>query len=149
MIVEEEEESGFEEERQSSFQSDTSLDAYVALYRLVLQSYGFRCALTGAQFDAPDSVLHTELDVVAIQPREHGGPLTIGNYLPMLPSLTAPFNDGLIVIEDDFRITVPRPDLLGSDMLSALRATLILPPDAMLRPGSAFLAYHRRFALGR
>ncbi|KQX35606.1 hypothetical protein ASD04_12500 [Devosia sp. Root436] len=142
------EEDGLGEERQRGFAADESLDAYTSLQRLVFVSYGYRCALTGAQFAAPASALHPDLDVVAIQPREQGGPLTITNYLPMIASLTPAFRDGLIAIEDDYRILVPRPELLGREMLSALRARLVLP-ESPFRPDAAFLAYHRRYALGR
>jgi hypothetical protein len=142
------EDDGLGEEAQRGFAADESLDAYTSLYRLVLVSYGYRCALTGVRFAAPVSALHADLDVTAIQPREQGGPLAIANYLPMIVSLTKVFRDGLITIEDDFRILVPHPELLDRDMLSALRASLVLP-EAPFRPGPEFLAHHRRYALGR
>ena len=141
-------EDGFGEEVQRGFAAAEELEAYTSLYRLVLVSYGYRCALTGARFEAPTLSLHPDLDVTAIQPRDQGGPLSIANYLPMLVSLTPLFRDGLITIEDDFRIVVPQPQLLNGDTLSALRASLVLPEEP-LRPGAAFLAHHRRYALGR
>lgn len=141
-------EDGFGEEMQRGFASAEELEAYTGLYRLVLLSYGYRCALTGARFSAPVSALHPDLDVVAIQPRDQGGPLAIANYLPMIASLTAIFRDGLITIEDDYRIVVPHPELLDRDTLAALRASLALP-EAPFRPGMEFLAHHRRYALGR
>lgn len=139
---------GLGEEAQRGFAADESLDAYTSLYRLVLVSYGYRCALTGARFAAPISTLHADLEVTAIQPREQGGPLAIANYLPMIVSLVPAFRDGLITIEDDYRIRAPHPELLGPDMLAALRSSLVLP-EAPFRPGAEFLAHHRRFALGR
>jgi hypothetical protein len=143
-----EEEDGFSEEGQRGFAADESLDAYTSLYRLVLMSYGYRCALTGARFAPPTGALHPDLDVTAIQLREQGGPLSIANYLPMIATLVPAFRDGLIAIEDDFRIVVPHPELLDRDMLAALRSSLVLPEEP-LRPGPAFLAHHRRYALGR
>ena len=140
-------EDGFGEEMQKGFAAADELEAYTSLYRLVLVSYGHRCALTGARFAPPTLSLHPDLDVTAIRPREQGGPLTIANYLPMLHSLTPAFRDGLITIADDFRILVPHPELLDRDTLSALRTSLVLPAEP-LRPGAAFLAHHRRFALG-
>lgn len=140
---------GLGEGPQRGFATDHGLDSYRALYGLVLISYDYRCALTGARFAPPVLDLHAELAVVAIQPREQGGPLTITNYLPMLESLVGPFRDGLITIADDYRITVPRADLLGPELLAALRVVLVLPEDVLLRPGAAFLAHHRRYALGR
>ncbi|MGB3339038.1 MAG: hypothetical protein WBA73_17820 [Devosia sp.] len=139
---------GLGEEAQRGFAADESLDAYTSLYRLVLVSYGYRCALTGARFAAPASALHPDLDVTAIQPREQGGPLAIANYLPMIVSLVPVFRDGLITIEDDFRILVPHPELLDRDTLAALRSSLALP-EPPFRPGPEFLAHHRRYALGR
>jgi predicted restriction endonuclease len=140
---------GLGEEPQRGFEADHTLDAYTGLYRLVLLSYGNRCALTGARFGPPVLALHADLDVEAIQPREQGGPLSIANYLPMIASLASPFRSGLITVEDDYRIVVPHPDLLDRTMLTALRATLIVPDDVLFRPGAEFLAHHRRYALSR
>ncbi len=138
---------GFEEERQRGFAADESLDAYTSLYRLVLTSYGYRCALTGARFAPATGALHPDLEVVAIQPREEGGPLAIGNYLPMLASLRRVFQDGLITIEDDYRIVVPQPQMLDRLMLEGLRSSLVLPEEPF-RPSPAVLAHHRRYAMG-
>ena len=143
------EDDGLSEEPQRGFAADHSLDAYTGLYRLVLLSYGYRCALTGARFAPPVLALHPDLAVEAIQPREQGGPLSIANYLPMVTALARPFRDGLITIEDDYRITVPHPDLLDAGMLAVLRVSLVVPDEVMFQPGQAFLAHHRRYALGR
>jgi len=140
-------EDGFDEEAQRGFAADEGLDAYTGLYRLVLLSYGYRCALTGARFAAPVSTLHPDLDVIAIQPRDQGGPLAIANYLPMIVSLGPVFRQGLVTIEDDFRIVVPHPELLDRGTLAALRSSLVLP-EPPFRPDRAYLAHHRRFALG-
>ena len=143
-----EEEGGFRDEAQRGFAADDGLDAYTSLYRLVLMSYGYRCALTGARFAPPSGALHPDLEVVAIQPREQGGPLTITNYLPMLASLRRAFHDGLITLEDDYRIVVPRPEMLDRLMLESLRSSLVLPEEPF-RPSAEVLAHHRRYALGR
>lgn len=143
-----EDKDGFREEAQRGFAADDSLDAYTGLYRLVLMSYGYRCALTGARFAQPAGALHPDLDVVAIQPREQGGALAITNYLPMLVSLRRAFQDGLITIEDDYRIVVPRPEMLDRALLESLRSSLVLP-EAQFRPSPDVLAHHRRYALGR
>ena len=140
---------GFGEEAQRGFAADHSVDAYTQFYGVVLIAYRHRCALTGGRFDPPPGILHGELDVVTIQPREAGGPLAIANYLPMIASMTPLFRHGLITIEDDYRIVVPRPDALGPELISALRSTLLVPDEPALRPGANHLAYHRRYALGR
>lgn len=140
---------GLGEEAQRGFASDNHpINAHTDLQAVVLLTYRYRCALTGAQFEKPAMHLHRDLDVVAIQPREQGGPLAITNYLPMLHSLVRPFRDGLIIIGDDYRISTPHPDLLGRDLLTALRASLVLPEE-LFRPDPQFLAHHRRYALGR
>lgn len=144
------EDDGLGEEAQRGFASDNHpINAHTDLQAVVLLAYRYRCALTGAQFERPVMHLHADLDVVAIQPREQGGPLAIANYLPMLHSLVQPFRDGLIVIEDDYRIVVPHGDLLDRDLISALRGSLALPDDGLFRPAPAYLAHHRRYALGR
>ena len=141
---------GLGEEAQRGFAAaDDTLGAYTGLYRLVLLAYGNRCAFTGARFAPPVLTLHADLEVEAIQPREEGGPLAIGNYLPMITGLARPFRDGLVTIEDDYRIVVPHPDLLDGELLSVLRVGLMLPDEPMFRPGQEFLAHHRRYALGR
>lgn len=139
---------GMGEEAQQGFAADHGANAHTDLQAIVLMSYRYRCALTGAQFERPVMHLHRDLDVVAIQPREQGGPLAIANYLPMLYSLTAPFREGLITIGDDYRIVAPHPDLLDRALLAALRVSLALPDDPLFWPGTEFLAHHRRYALG-
>ncbi|UJW87577.1 hypothetical protein [Devosia sp. SL43] len=140
---------GLGEEAQRGFAAaDDTVEAYTSLYGLVLQVYAYRCALTGARFLPPVMTLHPDLEVEAIQPREQGGPLAIANYLPMIATLARPFRDGLITIEADYRILVPQPGLLDGELLSALRTTVLLPDDPF-RPGPEYLAYHRRYALGR
>lgn len=143
------EKGGLGEQGQRGFASADAPDAHASLYALVLLGNGYRCALTGARFGPPTLLLHADLEVVAIQPREQGGPLALGNYLPMLASLAPVFRDGLITIADDLRIVVPHADLLDSALLAGLRSSLLVPDDKLFRPGAAFLAHHRRYALGR
>lgn len=140
---------GLGEKAQRGFAADDTANAHTDLQALVLMTYRYRCALTGAQFERPVMHLHRDLDVVAIQPREQGGALSITNFLPVLYSLARPFRDGLITVEDDYRIVVPHADLLERNVLAALRVSLLVPDDIRLRPGRAYLAHHRRFALGR
>ena len=149
MLVVSGEDNGLGEEPQLGFRADHTLDAYTGLYRWLLISDGYRCALTGARFAPSVTTLHADLEVVAVQPREQGGPLAIANYLPVIASLARPFRDGLITMEDDYRIVVPHPDLLDRTVLAALRATLVVPDDVLFRPGAEFLAHHRRYALSR
>ncbi|WEK04773.1 MAG: hypothetical protein P0Y65_00520 [Candidatus Devosia phytovorans] len=141
---------GLGEEAQRGFANATdSVGAYTDMQAIVLMGYRYRCVLTGAQFGKQVLHLHPDLDVVAIQPLDQGGQLTIGNFLPMLSSLSGPFGDGLITIDDDYRIVVPHPDLLGRQLVDVLRHGLDLPGEELFKPGTGFLAYHRRYALGR
>src|SRR5690554_2514865 len=140
---------GLGEEPQRGFAADHSIDAYTNLQALVLLSYGYRCALTGAQFGPPKLHLHPDLDVVVIKPLVQSGPLSIANCLPLLSSLRRPFTAGLITIEDNYRILVPHPELLDRQVLTALRVSLLVPDDPVLRPAPEYLTHHRRYALGR
>lgn len=142
-------EDGFEDLPQRGFAAGEPLEAYEGLQRLVLSSYSHRCALTGERFESVPGLLHPRLDVVAIRPREHGGPLSIANYLPMVSELVEAFASGTVLIEDDYRIVVPNTDLLSPDSLTRLRSALHVPVEPQFRPGAAYLAYHRRFVLGR
>ena len=140
---------GLGAEPQRGFAADHSIDAYTNLQALVLLSYGYSCALTGARFEPPKLHLHPDLDVVAIRPLDQGGPLSITNCLPLLSSLHRPFMEGLITIEDNHRILVPHPELLDRQVLTALRVSVLVPDDPLLRPAPEYLAHHRRYALGR
>jgi hypothetical protein len=141
--------SGFGEVRQPDFTAGETLENYESLQRLVLTSYGHCCALTGERFDPVPGLLHPRLDVVAIRPRDHGGPLSIANYLPMVSELVDAFEQGTILIEDDYQIVLPHADLLDPAHRIRLRSTLHVPAEHLFRPGAAYLAYHRRFVLGR
>lgn len=140
---------GLGEEPQRGFAFDHSLVAYTKVHALVLLNYGYRCALTGAQFGPPKLHLHPDLDVVAIKPLDQGGSLSISNCLPLLSSLKRPFIEGRITVGDNYRILVPHPALLDPDMLTALSVSLVVPDDVLLRPSPQNLAHHRRYALGR
>ena len=74
---------GFGDSPQGGFAAGASLDVYEAIYRLVMTAYGYRCALTGEQFTPDIGLVHPHLEVVAIRPREAGGPLAIDNYLAL------------------------------------------------------------------
>lgn len=139
---------GFEEIPQRGFAASTPLETYEALYSLVLTTYGYRCALTGERFEASYGLLHARLEVVAIRPREHGGPLEISNYLPIVHDLVQAFERGSILVEDDYRIIVPNADLLPPETVARLRTALHVPADELFQPSPAQLAYHRRFVLG-
>ncbi|MDB5539559.1 MAG: hypothetical protein JWQ89_1286, partial [Devosia sp.] len=63
---------------------EAGLDAYLKVHDRVLQRWGHRCVFTGLQFAPSSTRPHPQLSVVAIRPRELGGPLHVRNYLPMV-----------------------------------------------------------------
>ena len=135
---------GLGEDLQTGF-SATSLEAYEAIYRLVLSAYGYRCALTGEQFLPETGLLHPHLVVEAIRPRDAGGPLQINNYLALEEHAARAFRRGQILVEDDYRIVVPNADALDRAVLLRLNSNgrLLVPAQALFRPSPAHLAFHR------
>ena len=140
---------GLGEERQTGFAA-ASLGDYEAIYRLVLSAYSYRCALTGEQFAAEAVLLHPHLAVEAIRPRDLGGPLEINNSLVLEEHAARAFRQGQILIEDDYRIVVPRPEALDRAVLLRLNADgqLLVPAEALFQPSPAHLAFHRLRVLG-
>ena len=139
---------GFRDNPQGGFAAAASLDVYEAVYRLVMTAYGYRCALTGEQF-APDiGLVHPHLEVVAIQPREAGGPLAIDNYLALEEHAARAFRAGHIVIEDDYRVVIRHPSALERAIRPHADGRLLVPVEPLFRPNPAYLAFHRRMILG-
>jgi hypothetical protein len=132
------------------FEAGSSLDTYQAVFRLVLSAYDYRCARTGEQF-APDfGLIHPHLEVIAIRPREAGGPLQINNYLALEEHAARAFGAGLFLVEDDYTVVVPNPDALPRALAARLHpgGKLLVPNEPLFRPSPAHLAFHRRAALG-
>lgn len=149
-MADEDDETGLGEGQQSGFAA-ASLRDYEAIYRLVLSVYGYRCALTGERFIPDAGLLHPHLVVEAIRPREAGGPLEIGNYIALEEHAARAFRQGQIVIEDDYGIVVPRPEVVDRALLVRLNADrrLLVPLEVLFRPSAAHLAYHRAHLAGR
>ncbi|HLV83509.1 MAG TPA: hypothetical protein VKY62_07005 [Devosia sp.] len=141
---------GLGEERQTGFAAAAPLEAYEAIYRLVLSAYSYRCALTGEQFLPDIGLLHPHLTVEAIRPRDVGGPLQINNYIALEEHAARAFRRGQILIEDDYRIVVPSPDALDYAVLVRLNASgrLLVPAEGLFQPSAAHLAFRRLSVLG-
>lgn len=137
---------GWSEEGQPGFDAGAPLEAYEAIYRLVLMSYRYRCALTGEQFLPDVGIIHPHLDVVPIRPRALGGPLEISNFLALEEHAAKAFRAGIIEVEDDYRVVVTRPDALDRAVAVRLHpgGRLLVPDEALFRPSPAHLAYARR-----
>jgi len=143
-------EKGLGEERQTGFSAAAPLEAYEAIYRLVLSAYGYRCALTGEKFLADVGLLHPHLVVEAIRPRDLGGPLQINNYIALEEHAAGAFRKGLILIDEDYSISVPNPDALDRAVLVRLNEDrrLLVPAEGLFQPSPAHLAFRRQQLLG-
>lgn len=130
------EEPGF----QAVAEGSVALDIYERIVEEVLHNFEHRCALT----DAPVS----RLDVVAIQPRELGGDLHVGNLLPLSPPARAAFIAGHVAIGLDFRIRID-PLRIDPELEKRLRVGRIrIPKQRDRRPDPRFLAFHLTHVFG-
>ncbi len=133
-------------EAQAVFALDrqSTLDTYLTVHDRVLARYRHRCAFTGEQFAPSASRPHPQLRVVAIRPRELGGPLHVRNYLPMVPAAEHAFTHGHLTLGSEYGFIVAQRRIdpeLADKLLPAGR--LELPADPLLWPDSAAIAYHR------
>jgi hypothetical protein len=128
----------FEDDRQAG------LDAYLKLHDRVLQRWGYRCAFTGAQFEPSLVRPHPGLRVVAIRPRELGGPLHVRNFLPMTPEVEQAWLHGHITLGPSCGFVVSErlidPEL--HERLSPI-GKLDLPAEPSRWPDAELVAYHR------
>jgi predicted restriction endonuclease len=127
-----------------------SLDTYLAIHSQILMAYGYRCALTGEQFEPISRGVHPSLRVVAIHPRDKGGPLHIGNFLLLCADAERAFRLGQVLVADDFGL-VPDYTALDPDLAARLNpdGRLLLPQDPLYHPDRALLAWHRNAVLRR
>jgi predicted restriction endonuclease len=132
------------------FQHAPSLDTYLAIYSQILMAYGYRCALTGEQFEPISSGVHPSLRVVAIRPRDQGGPLHMGNYLSLCADAEQAFRLGQVIIADDFSLVADYA-ALDPDLAARLNPDghLLLPKDPIYHPDRVQLAWHRNAVLRR
>lgn len=143
-------ENAFGEFVQQGFAASPPLDVYESVYRVVLTAYSYRCALTGEQFQRDVGLIHPHLEVIAIRPRDAGGPLQINNYLALEEHAARAFVAGHILVEDDYRVVVRNPDALPRALALRLHSSgrLVVPAEALFQPNPAHLAFHRRSVLG-
>lgn len=125
-----------------------SLDRYVRLHDEVLQRYDYRCAVTGQGF-APAGRPHPDLRIVAMRPRDMGGPLEADNFLPMVPAAEAAWRQGDFSISADYTFIVVL-GRIAPQLLAALSDSgrVHLPEDPLHWPDRHHLAYHRSRILG-
>lgn len=134
------------EEADAAFAPDTA--TYEAIYRQVLERWDYRCAVTGQRFPEATGT-HRELRLVAIRPRERGGPLHVRNYLPMVEDAARAWQRGDIGVTDGLEFVAVQ-DRLSADLLERMRpdGRLLVPDAASLGPDPQHLAYHRTHVFG-
>lgn len=118
---------------------------YTAIRDQVLRVWRYRCAFTG-RGGAPGA----PLSIVAIRPRDRGGPLHVANYLPMVPDLERAWRLGHFSVGEDYRILGDLYRLAPEDqdrMVPLFK--MLLPGDAKRYPDSDLLAWHRLNVFGR
>jgi hypothetical protein len=129
----------------ASFTSKPTEATYTAIRDQVLRVWRYRCTFTGAA-DAPNS----RLSIVAIRPRDQGGPLHVGNYLPMIAGLERAWRSGHFSVGDDHRILGDLYRLAPEDQDSMVALFKMLLPDAPKDyPDPQLLAWHRLNVFGR
>jgi predicted restriction endonuclease len=121
-------------------------DAYLKVRAEVLRRWNYCCAVTDTQFASGEA---PELRLVAIRPRERGGPLHAGNYLPMVERAERAWLTGGISVTDQYEL-VAVLDRLDPELLAAMPpdGKLIVPRDPALRPDPEHLAYHWTYVFG-
>jgi hypothetical protein len=129
------------EEANATFAPDAK--TYEAIYRRVLERWDYRCAVTGRRFPQATGT-HSELRLVAIRPREQGGPLHVRNYLPMVEEAARAWQRGDISVTDGLEFVAVQ-DRLSPDLLEKMRpdGRLLVPDGAALGPDPEHLAFHR------
>ncbi len=127
-----------------------SLDLYLRLHDQVLADWNFSCAVTGQHFGPAPQRPHPQLDLVAIKPREAGGPLHAANYLPMIAEAAAAWRSGDLSADADFGFLV-RLSRLDPELQDRLRPQyrLLLPSRRGAWPDPSLLAFHRQRIFGR
>lgn len=144
-----EENSGFNE-LASVLAAAPTLETYRAIYDQVLAAYDFRCALTGQQFERLPGKVHPFLRLVAIWPREAGGPLHIGNYLPLCADAADAFRLGHFIVDDGLHVVADRT-VMSPRLFARLLpyGYLLAPRDPLFAPDRTVLAQHRRAVIQR
>ncbi|WDR04834.1 hypothetical protein PSQ90_10990 [Devosia rhodophyticola] len=150
MDADDDEETWGAQEAGAWFEQAPELGTHLAIYQQVLVAYGFRCALTGAAFEPISQGVHGDLAVVAIRPRELGGPLHVSNFLSLSNAAASAFARGHWLIGDDYSVVTDR-DVMAPAFAEKLDADgkLFLPKDRLYHPDRVQLAWHRTRILGR
>lgn len=112
--------------------------------KIVLRSYGSRCAITGLK--SINGSGRAEVEAAHIRPVEADGPDIVSNGIALSGTAHWMFDRGLISLDDDLQILVSRHvnDAEGvAAMLNDSRRALLTRRDTD-RPHPAFLSWHRQ-----
>ena len=132
-------------EAAAAFASKPNEETYLAIRDQVLRAWRYRCAFTGARDDGG-----AHLSIVAAQPRDQGGPLHVGNYLPMAADLERAWRLGHFSVGEDHRILGDLYRLAPEDQDSMVALfKMLLPDDPKDYPDARLLAWHRLNVFGR
>ena len=125
------------------------LDTYLRLHDQVLRNWEYRCAITGRTFE-PQGRPHPKLDLVALHPREQGGPLHVANYMPMVAAAAAAWRAGDLSADAEYGL-LARLSRLDPELQDGIppQFRLHLPRQREAWPDPALLAYHRERIFGR
>lgn len=133
------------DEAAASFASGPTEATYMAVRDQVLRAWRHRCAFTGV----PDAA-STPLNIVAIRPRDQGGPLHVGNYLPIAAELERAWRSGHFSVGENHRILGDLYRLAPEDQDSMVALfRMLLPDDPKDYPDAELLAWHRQNVFGR
>ncbi len=121
----------------------------------VISGYQFTCALTGYRLIASKST-YVPLEAAHIHAHSQRGPDSPDNGLALTPTAHDLFDAGIWTIDDNLRIQVAKSDIAESILpggshfkLADLHGRpLSFAPQAILRPDTAHLAWHRREVFG-
>ena len=125
-----------------------ALAIYLAIHDEVLGRWDYRCAITGMRF-APAARPHPSLRVVAIRPRDRGGPFHVRNYLPLTEMAERAWTHGHLTVGHELGLLA---DLarIEPELLEAIRPEfqLLVPEDPQLWPDPEHIAFHREHVFG-
>ena len=133
------------DEAAAGFASRPTEATYTAIQEQVLRVWRHKCAFTG-RGDEEGS----RLSIVAIRPRDQGGPLHVGNYVPMAADLERAWRSGHFSVGEDHRILGDLYRLAPEDQDSMVALfKMLLPDEARNYPSAELLSWHRLNVFGR
>lgn len=129
------------DEADAAFVSRPTEATYTAIRDQVFRVWRHKCAFTGS---------NSQLSIVAIRPRDQGGPLHVGNYIPMATELDRAWRSGHFSVGHDHRILGDLYRLAPEDQDSMVALfKMLLPDDPKDYPDPTLLEWHRLNVFGR